>query len=125
MGTSPDAVVDTELRVQGIIGLRIADASVIPVIPNAPLNATVLAIAEKAADLIRHPYAQFIQQHEPTYSTSAPNKGALRRVSRHDHIRGAARSGTRYATVGLGAHAVTGQTAPVGPDVLCHSQMMP
>jgi choline dehydrogenase len=52
MGPGPDAVVDTELRVRGITGLRIADASVIPVIPNAPINATVLAIAEKAADLI-------------------------------------------------------------------------
>ena len=51
-GTYPGAVVDPELRVRGITGLRIADASVIPVIPNAPLNATVLAIAEKAADLI-------------------------------------------------------------------------
>ena len=48
----PGAVVDAELRVRGISGLRIADASVIPLIPNAPLNATVLAIAEKAADLI-------------------------------------------------------------------------
>jgi choline dehydrogenase len=53
MGSDPDAVVDTELRVHGIDGLRIADASVLPVIPNAPLNATVLAVAEKAADLIR------------------------------------------------------------------------
>jgi choline dehydrogenase len=49
----PDGVVDPKLRVHGIIGLRIADASVLPVIPNAPLNATVLAVAEKAADLIR------------------------------------------------------------------------
>ena len=48
----PGAVVDAELQVRGISGLRIADASVIPIIPNAPLNATVLAIAEKAADLI-------------------------------------------------------------------------
>lgn len=38
--------------VRGISGLRVADASVMPVIPNAHLNATVLAIAEKAADLI-------------------------------------------------------------------------
>ena len=45
-------MVDTELRVRGITGLRVADASVMPVIPNAPLNATVLAIAEKAASLI-------------------------------------------------------------------------
>jgi choline dehydrogenase len=54
MGPETDAgtVVDLELRVRGISGLRVADASVIPVIPNAPLNATVLAIAEKAAALI-------------------------------------------------------------------------
>ena len=46
------AVTDLELRVRGITGLRIADASVMPAIPNAQLNATVLAIAEKAAALI-------------------------------------------------------------------------
>jgi choline dehydrogenase len=53
MGTDPAAVTDPELRVWGIGGLRVADASVMPVIPNAPLNATVLAIAERAARLIR------------------------------------------------------------------------
>jgi len=54
MGPEADAgaVVDPQLRVRGITGLRVADASVIPVIPNAPLHATVLAIAEKAASLI-------------------------------------------------------------------------
>ena len=50
--TDAGAVVDLQLRVRGITGLRVADASVIPVIPNAPLHATVLAIAEKAAALI-------------------------------------------------------------------------
>jgi choline dehydrogenase len=52
MGSDPGAVVDLELRVRGITGLRVADASVMPVIPNAHTNATVLAIAEKAAGLI-------------------------------------------------------------------------
>jgi choline dehydrogenase len=47
-----DAVVDLRLRVRGISGLRVADASVMPTIPNAHPNATVLAIAERAADLI-------------------------------------------------------------------------
>jgi choline dehydrogenase len=48
----PGAVVDPQLRVHGIAGLRIADASVMPVIPNAHPNATVMAIAERAPDLI-------------------------------------------------------------------------
>jgi choline dehydrogenase len=52
MGTGPDAVVDPELRVAGLSGLRVADASIMPVITNAHPNATVLAIAERAADLL-------------------------------------------------------------------------
>jgi choline dehydrogenase len=51
MGPGPGAVVDLKLRVHGVTGLWVADASVLPVIPNAPLNATVLAVAERAAEL--------------------------------------------------------------------------
>jgi choline dehydrogenase len=53
MGSDADAVVDTELRVRAVTGRRVADASVMPTIPNAHPNATVLAIAERAAELIR------------------------------------------------------------------------
>lgn len=48
-----DAVTDPQLRVQGLEGLRIADASVMPKIPAGNTNAPVIMIAEKAADLIR------------------------------------------------------------------------
>ena len=53
MGTDPDAVVDTELRVTGVIGLRVADASIMPTPVSANTNATVFAIAERAVDLLR------------------------------------------------------------------------
>jgi choline dehydrogenase len=53
MGTGPDAVTDSQLRVHGVDGLRVADASVMPSVPAANTNATVLAIAERAADLIK------------------------------------------------------------------------
>jgi choline dehydrogenase len=53
MGTDDGAVVDPGLRVRGVQGLRVADASVIPVLPATNINAGVIAIAERAADLIR------------------------------------------------------------------------
>jgi choline dehydrogenase len=55
IGTDAGAVVDTDLRVRGISGLRVADASVMPAAPSANTNATVYAIAERAAGLIQHP----------------------------------------------------------------------
>ena len=53
IGTDGEAVVDTDLRVHGVSGLRVADASVMPSAPSANTNATVYAIAERAAELIQ------------------------------------------------------------------------
>lgn len=53
MGVSALSVVDPELRVYGVRGLRVADASVMPAVPSGNTNAPAIMIGEKCADLIR------------------------------------------------------------------------
>ncbi|MEO7022385.1 MAG: choline dehydrogenase [Ktedonobacteraceae bacterium] len=57
MGSDAMAVVDSQLRVRGIEGLRVIDASVMPNVVGGNTNAPTIMIAEKAAELIKHPLA--------------------------------------------------------------------
>jgi 4-pyridoxate dehydrogenase len=57
MGAEADplGVVDPELKVKGVSGLRVVDAAVMPDLIGGNINAAVIMIAEKAADMIRSP----------------------------------------------------------------------
>jgi choline dehydrogenase len=52
MGTEPDSVLDPQLRVRGVAGMRVADASALPRIPRANTNAPTVMVGERCADFM-------------------------------------------------------------------------
>jgi choline dehydrogenase-like flavoprotein len=72
MGDDPTAVVDRELKVRGVEGLRVVDASVMPTVPRGNTNGPVIALAERAADLIRGRTPLASQQAELPEAAPAP-----------------------------------------------------
>lgn len=71
MGTDPLAVVDPTLRVHGIAGLRVADASVMPTVPRCHTMAPTIMIGEKAADLILGQISPASEKHPETPTVSS------------------------------------------------------
>jgi choline dehydrogenase len=76
MGTGREAVVDPELRVRGLQGLRVVDAPVMPVITRGHTNAPTMMIAERAADLIRRS-ARDAAPFRPGSADRLPAGGAI------------------------------------------------
>jgi choline dehydrogenase len=76
MGADAEAVVDEQLRVNGIEGLRVIDASVMPAVPRGNTNAPTIAVAERAADLIRQGRAPAEPATAATSNGAAPQPAA-------------------------------------------------
>ncbi len=75
------SVVDPELRVHGIEGLRVIDASVIPVALTGHTNAPTMMLAEKGAEIIRNgvPYADHGAPSNANHAVAAPPSIAIGR----------------------------------------------
>ena len=74
MAADHTAVVDSRLRVRGVAGLRVADASIMPDIVSGNPNAAVVMIAEKAADMVKETWKNRRQSRERTSCETPQNQ---------------------------------------------------
>jgi choline dehydrogenase len=87
MGTDAAAVVDQRLRVYGVDGLRVVDASVMPSLPAGNTNATVLAIAERAAAIVMGQEHTPDERHEARAAAADRDGRPAELIPTRQHVR--------------------------------------
>src|SRR4029077_6554867 len=86
MGSDPMAVVDDQLRVRGITGLRVADASIMPTLTSGNTNAPSIMIGEKASRMALQAAAGAVRR-PPLRGKLATNANDMRRMQAHSSRR--------------------------------------
>ena len=83
----PEAVVNHELKVYGIHGLRVIDASIMPKIPSGNTNAPTIMVGEKGADLIKSYWYGFSSRKKRDTTTNSKNSNSNKNSENNNNRR--------------------------------------